>query len=65
GGYTVVETQFEVESSDSGTRRRRSTLSLGYLKGDREKSGFVVHQRGMTVENLCVMFQLWLKKCKT
>ncbi|PNY03931.1 hypothetical protein L195_g000341 [Trifolium pratense] len=27
----VVETQFETESSDSGTRRRQSTLSFGYL----------------------------------
>ncbi|MCI59966.1 hypothetical protein A2U01_0081221, partial [Trifolium medium] len=41
GGYTLVETQFKVESFDSGTRRRRSTLALGYLKGDKEESGIV------------------------
>jgi hypothetical protein len=38
---SVEETQFKVESSDSGTRRRRSTLTLGYLMGDREESGIV------------------------
>ncbi|MCI63504.1 hypothetical protein A2U01_0084761, partial [Trifolium medium] len=37
----VEETRFEVESSDNGTRRRQSTLALGYLMGDREKSGIV------------------------
>ncbi|MCI86074.1 hypothetical protein A2U01_0107353, partial [Trifolium medium] len=31
GGYTLVETQCEVESSDSGTKGRQSTLALGYL----------------------------------
>ncbi|MCI91242.1 hypothetical protein A2U01_0112536, partial [Trifolium medium] len=30
----------------SGTRRRQSTLALGYLKGDREDSG-------MAMEPLC------------
>ncbi|MCI45496.1 hypothetical protein A2U01_0066735, partial [Trifolium medium] len=38
GGYTLVETQFEVESSNSG---RQSTLAFGYLIGDREESGIV------------------------
>ncbi|MCI10336.1 CC-NBS-LRR resistance protein, partial [Trifolium medium] len=38
GGCTLVETQFEVESSNSG---RQSTLTLGYLIGDREESGSV------------------------
>jgi hypothetical protein len=37
----VEETQFKVESSDSGTRRRRSTLTLVYLMGDREENGIV------------------------
>ncbi|MCI48597.1 hypothetical protein A2U01_0069840, partial [Trifolium medium] len=45
-GYTgfetlVEENRFEVESSDSGTRRRQSTLAVGYLMGDREESGIV------------------------
>ncbi|MCI50298.1 hypothetical protein A2U01_0071542, partial [Trifolium medium] len=39
GGYTLVETRFEVESSDSGIKGRQSTLALGYLMGDREESG--------------------------
>ncbi|MCI54279.1 hypothetical protein A2U01_0075528, partial [Trifolium medium] len=30
-----------MESSDSGTRRRQSTLAFGYLMGDREESGIV------------------------
>ncbi|MCI94031.1 hypothetical protein A2U01_0115329, partial [Trifolium medium] len=38
GGYTLVETQFKVESSNSG---RQSTLALGYLIGDKEESGIV------------------------
>ena len=38
GWCTLVETQFEVESSKSG---RLSTLTLGYLIGDREESGCV------------------------
>ena len=61
GGYTLVETQFEVESSNSG---RQSTLALGYLIVDMEESG-IVEPKGMTMETLWVMFQLWLKKCKT
>ncbi|PNX58698.1 hypothetical protein L195_g051043 [Trifolium pratense] len=45
-GYTgfealVEQTQFEVESFTSGTKRRRSTLTRGYLIGDREESGIV------------------------
>ncbi|PNX64636.1 hypothetical protein L195_g062213, partial [Trifolium pratense] len=60
GGYTLVETRFEVESSNSG---KQSTLALGYLIGDREESG-IVEPEGMTMETLWVMFQLWLKKCK-
>ncbi|CAJ2666798.1 unnamed protein product [Trifolium pratense] len=42
GGYTLVETQFEVESSNSG---RQSTLTLGYLIGDREEGGSVEPKR--------------------
>ncbi|KAK2442835.1 alpha carbonic anhydrase [Trifolium repens] len=38
GWCTLVESQFEVESSKSG---RLSTLTLGYLIGDREESGCV------------------------
>ncbi|MCI12460.1 hypothetical protein A2U01_0033565, partial [Trifolium medium] len=42
GGYTLVEiAQFEVESSDSGTRRRQSTLAFVYLVRDGEESGIV------------------------
>ncbi|MCI78658.1 hypothetical protein A2U01_0099929, partial [Trifolium medium] len=41
GGYTLVETRFEVESSDSETRGRQSTLALGYLMGDKDESGIV------------------------
>jgi hypothetical protein len=37
----VEESQFEVESSDSGTRRRLSTLTLCYLTGDRDESDIV------------------------
>ncbi|MCI32558.1 hypothetical protein A2U01_0053772, partial [Trifolium medium] len=44
-GYTLVETQFEVESPDSGTRGRQSTLALGYLVRDAEKSGIVAPKR--------------------
>ncbi|CAJ2635851.1 unnamed protein product [Trifolium pratense] len=48
GGYTLVETQFEVESSNSG---RQSTLALGYLIGDREESG-IVEPKGDDHEDL-------------
>ncbi|KAK2450625.1 hypothetical protein QL285_009738 [Trifolium repens] len=41
GFETLVEFQFEVESSDSGTRGGKPTLALGYLAGDREESGSV------------------------
>ncbi|MCI66463.1 hypothetical protein A2U01_0087721, partial [Trifolium medium] len=41
GGYTLVKTRFEVESSDSGTKERQSTLALGYLMRDGEESGIV------------------------
>ncbi|MCI78857.1 hypothetical protein A2U01_0100128, partial [Trifolium medium] len=38
----VEETQFEVKSFTSRTRRRRqSALALGYLVRDREESGIV------------------------
>ncbi|MCI66577.1 hypothetical protein A2U01_0087835, partial [Trifolium medium] len=38
GGYTLVETQFKVESFGSGTKGRQSTLALGYLMGDMDDS---------------------------
>jgi hypothetical protein len=38
----VEESRFEVEHSDSGTRRRLSTVALSYLNRDREESGIVV-----------------------
>ncbi|MCI76396.1 hypothetical protein A2U01_0097666, partial [Trifolium medium] len=37
----VEETEFEVESSDSGTRRRQPTLAPGYQMGDKDESGSV------------------------
>jgi hypothetical protein len=37
----VEESQFEVGPSDSGTRGRLSTLTLGYLTRDREESDIV------------------------
>ncbi|MCI43456.1 hypothetical protein A2U01_0064693, partial [Trifolium medium] len=40
-GYTLVETRFEVESFDSETKGRQSTLALGYLMGDMEENGIV------------------------
>ncbi|PNX59049.1 hypothetical protein L195_g059492, partial [Trifolium pratense] len=38
---TLVETQFEVESSDSETKGRQFTLALGYLMGDMEENDIV------------------------
>jgi hypothetical protein len=52
----VEESQFEVEPSDSETRGRLSTLALGYLMGDREESGILLHQSGMAMKTLCIMF---------
>ncbi|MCH99335.1 hypothetical protein A2U01_0020347, partial [Trifolium medium] len=49
-GYTCFETlvektQFEVESSDSGTRKRQPTLSPSYLLRDMEGSGIVTPKK--------------------
>jgi hypothetical protein len=60
----VEETQFEVESSESGTRGRQSTLTFGYLMGNGEESGIVEPNR-YYYEHLVGMFQLRLKKGKT
>jgi hypothetical protein len=48
----VEESQFEVEPSDSGTRGRLSTLALGYLMGDKEESGILLHQSGIAMNTL-------------
>jgi hypothetical protein len=47
--------------SDSGTRGRQSTLTLGYLMRDREESG-IVATKWYGYEDLVYYVQLWLKK---
>ncbi|MCI53478.1 hypothetical protein A2U01_0074725, partial [Trifolium medium] len=51
GGYTLVETQFKVESFDSGTKGRQSTLAFGYLMGDKDESD-IVGPKGCDHEDL-------------
>ena len=43
---------------------KHSTMALGYLMRGREESG-IVAPKWYDYEDLVVMFQLWLKKCKT
>ncbi|MCI78284.1 hypothetical protein A2U01_0099554, partial [Trifolium medium] len=42
-----------VESSDSGTRRRQSTLAYGYLMGDKDESGSVATKEYVYGDLVC------------